>query len=189
MTITAITEGLGDVFGVISRSSDFLQNNFSAYWNVLNDILTDLNTVPTTSTRPRNWGIQWTMSLYTNGILNNASKFKSALPKYDLGAINIYYRGQCTYESFWNYTSQRCPVMSCWATDADINYPAPVDIPTPITDADLLWLSNRTFAPVLNYGTDACIYTSNADTSVYRVVVFYSALNYYADGNTSFGFI
>ena len=120
------------------------------------------------------WFILWQAIFYSPTLLNNTARFKSALPKYDIGSYEVSYRNQRTYGEFINYQAQRS--LPCISTQYLLpqDYPGIYTPPTPIGEAELLALSFSDISSSLQ-GDSIWIQPSGVDKSAFIVDIIYQA--------------
>lgn len=155
MTITAINSDNTTVFGNITYGSGTLDTYELIHLPVVQDIFTNDISGITPSYPPGYIGfpsVLWCFYFFGTEYLSKTGRFKSALPKYDLGSYNVAFRGSVTFEGTINYLAERSPVFRAWFSDAGTDYPSPYIAPSPVSDAYLLFLGAG--AGYTNYGTD-----------------------------------
>jgi len=185
MTITATNyfDG-GAVFGYVSADIPARQTLDPFLFPIADMILDDLESTPFPPdlSTPNPWSVVWYVNAYIPNTLNNANKFKSALPKFDLGIIANVWRGQVSSEYYINYTSQRFPVQTCWEPPEFLYYPAPYIAPAPIVGGTLSLNGQNIFGLALQYA-DSC-YISFVSGSIQEAVIiaYYQAIH--LDTNT-----
>lgn len=182
MTITAsIPDYLawGNIKYDATKFSQTSLNHFTVIADIANNDLYPNFSPP--AGQSNNFYIAWCFYLYGSQLLSNSYRFKSALPKYDLGNADIAFRGSQTDSINLNFLAQRSPVYKAWDTDAGTDYPSPYIEPTPIEVGfeSAQNLSQYFFnAPAGNYGTDLYVQLTGLQISDdLQLVVYYQANN------------
>lgn len=101
--------------------------------------------------------IAWTFYFYGTQILSNSYLLKSALPKYDLGWIDIAFRGSVSDSFYLNYLAQRSPVYYCWKNNSGTAFPSPYIPPDPFINDPGLTALPLSSTPAYAVGYDASI--------------------------------
>jgi hypothetical protein len=190
MTITATDFYDGSViFGNVQATLPATQTLSPFLFPVSSLIEEDLNTTnyPPDITVPYVWNTSWFVNAYIPNVLANASKFKSAVAKFDLGILAHIYRGQCTSEFFLNYASQRLQSQLCWSPDSSALYPTAYIPPSPIT-GDLFVLSyGGNAGPSGNYADSCIIQLTNGSLDGCAFTAYYQATLQSAETPISLG--
>jgi len=128
--------------------------------------------------------ISWCFYLYGTNVLANSYKFKSALPKFDLGYADIAFRGSLTDSIYLNFLAQRSPTYSCWKNNGGTAYPSPYIAPTPVLDPSILLLcltdpnpdAVNSTSQFTKYGTDLYLqFTGLQISGDTKVTIYYQS--------------
>jgi hypothetical protein len=176
MTITSIGTGDEAIWGYLEFGPSFF-TSLGNYQIPIVDKIYNLDLSAYDRTAPLStyhWVILWGAISYCPTIIGNVSRFKSALPKYDIGDMCITYRGHCTDAFFINYQSQRSGTYSSWSIDFDETYPSPYNPPSLVTSANQESLTRASSNAYVQ--ADALqINLVNADISSYLLYINYQA--------------
>jgi hypothetical protein len=162
MTITA-TDGSAIAWGNIKFTPPFLTQTGTIHIDVANAVAEDVS--GTITPLPGDLDllyIAWCFYFYGTEILANSYRFKSALPKFDLGYADIAFRGSCTDSIYLNFLAQRSPNYVCFKNNGGTSYPSGYIAPVPISDPQLIFLpltkpdifAFDTNSQFTKYGTD-----------------------------------
>jgi len=180
MTITAIDPfSDGAVYGYVQAALPDTQTLNTILFPVSSLVQEDLNTTPfpPDPSVPNIWIVVWFISAYIKSVIGNPSKFKSALPKFDLGSIAHIYRGHCSSEYYLNYNSQRLPAQLCWSPDSSVLYPQPYVPPQMITGQLLSLTTSGTIGTATMFADSCSILLTNGSVEDAQIVAYYQALN------------
>ena len=174
MAVTAKQDGTFQ--GNLNIGTDFLSQTYPVYLDILAAIVEDV-VAAGISIDVQPASIYWYLHLYTNAELSRLSKFKSSLPKFDLGDVQFINQGQRTSGEFWNFSSQRFAPQTCWSLQSTRFYPSEY---TPLEDigtANILGLnlfdSNTVLTSPFNYADSLQLQLFNADLTGVQIWLYY----------------
>lgn len=174
MTITGINVYQDLVMGYITWNKDGVSNDNPNFFAAGELIIDDLSEIILPPDYVNMWLVNWTAYFYADTIRANVSRYKSALPKYDLGCIDAFYKGAQTFSTYYNYLSQRTANFTFWGENIGIGYPSEF-APAEITTNTTLSFQNSGSNGDNCVATDLCFTLPGVELDNFSVNVFYLA--------------
>lgn len=177
----------GQYGGILSFDLDSLSDDQgNCVCNVVSSILAELATFEGSDFTGTN--LWWKGVLSVDIAPDNAIKYKSALPKYDLGCFTFVGNGIAQQDGFWNYVSQGLSNAMLFAIPSLGTYPQIPPVPSVSSPVGAVFGWNYYFFG----GADALFADTLYINSSYKglggklTIFYYTPNNYYYSGDGFF---
>lgn len=177
----------GQYGGILSYDLDTLSDEQgNCVCNVVADILAELTSFAGSDFTGTN--LWWKGVLTVATLPDNAIKYKSALPKYDLGSYTFVGNGIAQQDGFWNYASQGLPNAMLFAIPSLGPYPQTPIVPSTSTPVGAVFGFNYYFYGGADVLFADMLYVNVAYRGLGSVfsVFYYTPNDYYFAGDGFF---